>query len=210
MPVIAHPYYDPTEPLTMRTPVDGVSVNGGLASGVDAWAYLKGRPKAPPPGVLREQWPWAFDDAGPERLVRFRVQVRGLRPGPELGPRDQQVAEWIDAQGWTLALEAAERRWAELRGSGELVQHAADLRAADAVEYERRRAEDAARPGFADELASQAGELAESAYAGAKAAANAVAEGAASAWGYLKWGLIGTAAVVGLVAAVRLVREVKR
>lgn len=213
MPVIAHPYYDPIEPLDMSKPVQGVTVNAALRSGVDAKVILMGRPKAPPPGLVREWWPEWFSDTPDNtaaRPVLFRVQVRAMLPGPELGPRDRQVTEWIRAHGWELALEAAERRWFELRDSGELQKQAQAVDRTEAVESERRRAEDAQRPGFFDELYNAAGQAAGGIYNAAAATVAEVAETAKTAFSVLKWGFIGTAAVVGVVTVARLTRKRKR
>lgn len=153
--LIVHPFYEPLEPVTPDTRVDALSVNVAGTSGVDGWATLWGRPVVPA-GYLREALPAAFD-AGPARPVRFRVVVCDILPGPQLAPPDPDALRWLEAQGWAGGLEGARMRWAELFNSGELERNAAQLAKAEAIEHERRRAEDLARPGFADELFDQGG-----------------------------------------------------
>lgn len=179
--IIRHPYYDLVEDPNRidDKPVEGVTVNAALESGIDAKVIMQGRPKVELLDLFNPLGGSVYVAARP---VQFYVVVRELLPGPRLGPRDEQVMMWLRANGWELAVAAAEQRWLELFQSGELEAHAARVADARAVEAERRRLEDANAPGFWDEVIASSGDRLGALYDAARDAIGTVATVA-------KWGL---------------------
>lgn len=128
MAELQHPYATPARALEMADPVEGVSLNATLRSGIDAWVVL--------PAIRGGR---LFGTG------RFRVPIRRLDPTrsvPYLMGRDEEVMEWVTAHGWGLAVEAAEDRWRDLLRVGALTQAAAARTAAEREERARRYAAD--------------------------------------------------------------------
>lgn len=197
-----HPFYTPARGLTMADVPLSVSLNTTLRHGVSAWVEL--------PAVRRVDLPvtiWG-DTApvdAPVGKARFRVPIRRLVPlsdPPELGARDPQVIEWLAAHDWLRAVEGAEARWLELNAGGVLRRAANARDRAEAREVELRRREDAAQPGFGDELLTQTGEVVEQVAEGAKGAAKAVKSAGSGVWTAIKVGA-GVGAGVLIINALR-------
>lgn len=196
MPSLIHPYYTAAEGLTMADPVDGVSLDTTLRHGISAWVIKPARKRVTvAAGFFDDETSTAGELIGP---ARFRVAIRRLVPlasPPQLEERDPRVMEWVKAQGWEKAVEALEARFAERVADGSLKRLAAGRNAEEAQEWERRRAEDAIRPSYGDEVVTQAGDVAEWVYDAGKwviaapgRAIDAVKKASGSLWTFVKWG----------------------
>ena len=195
----------------MADPVDGVSLDTTLRHGISAWVIKPARKRVTvAAGFFDDETSTAGDPIGP---ARFRVSIRRLVPlasPPQLEERDPRVMEWVKAQGWEKAVKALEARFAERVADGSLKRLAAARNTAEAREWDRRRAEDASRPSYGDEVVTQAGEVATWVYDAGKwvvtapgKAVDAVKKAAGGMWTFIKWGAAAGAGVLVINAARR-------